>query len=142
MTETASGGEELLVKIRADISEIGPLLEKVTEFLGARQISDDIRRRVMLSIEEITVNAIEHGGQPQRSIEIAVRLAASRILAAVSYHGAEFDPTTPRANPKSPEKILAGELGGHGLFLTQQVSDRVEYARVTGVNQVKLEFVV
>ena len=142
MTEFVSGRQDFCMTIGADLAEIGPLLDQLSEALNVQNLPDDFRRRVMLAIEEIAVNAIMHGDQGQSvdagasSISVSLMGEADKFVATIAYDGSDFD----SAKPVGPQTSPAGAVGGHGLFLAQTYADRLEHRHDAGHNIVNLEF--
>jgi anti-sigma regulatory factor (Ser/Thr protein kinase) len=93
----------------------------------------DAAYALSLCLEELFVNAAQHGGARE------IRLALSRDGLEFRDDGAAFDPT------RAPGKRLEGpspefEIGGFGLGLVRKFAAGVGYRREDGWNIVTLAF--
>ena len=96
-----------------------------------------------LVLEELFVNVAHYGfpeGHPRQSvhIEAAVDAEAGCIHAVISDAGIPYDPFTYQPEKPAPGKEL--KIGGLGILLAKECTERMSYERVEGRNVVHLVF--
>lgn len=108
--------------------------DQVYEFarnMGFDQMAlDDIR----LAIGEAMSNAVRHGAECGKTIEVQCEQKAERLVVKLRYHSAEFDP---QAVP-TPTYTTAAE-GGMGIHFMRLVMDEVHYEFMEGRTELTLE---
>lgn len=124
--------DELIVRfdevIPADVSAIGPLVERVMALVRDFGCAAGEEHTIELSLQEALANAVVHGagGDPSKPVAISVSCEADRgILIAVRDPGPGFDPRTV-PSPIVGENVF--ESHGRGIFLINQLMDHVEFA--------------
>jgi serine/threonine-protein kinase RsbW len=103
------------------------LVQAVVEDLLRRlELGEDDRHWIGLAVREAVANAIKHGngGDPNKQVEVEVRLAGQDVEVAVRDEGEGFDPGSV-ADPLAPENLL--RPGGRGIFYMRSLMDGVEY---------------
>lgn len=96
-----------------------------------------------LVLEELFVNVAHYGfpdGHPRRSVhvEAAVDANAGCVHVSLSDEGIPYDPLS-----YEPEKVEAGKdnkIGGLGILLSKEMTERMAYERADGKNVVHLVF--
>lgn len=87
---------------------------------AGRAIVNGDRRALAQALDNLIVNAIEHGGP---SIVVAARLRAGRLRIAVSDSGRAARPRSRRNNPTDVIARLSGrQRRGHGLAVVRRVA--------------------
>ncbi len=129
------GNTELTLSLPRQLNSIGGSLERISVLLVRNGISNSLRRKILLATEEVSVNAIVHGGEEADDpLKIAVAISAQTVLVSVEYTGPEFDPSQSRFEKPAD----ASTLGGHGLNLINKLAEKVSYSHVAGINSVEL----
>jgi anti-sigma regulatory factor (Ser/Thr protein kinase) len=97
------------------------MLEALRAFVAARaaeaQLDEDRRSDLVLAVNELATNSVRHaGGQG------VLRLwrADSALICEVADRGAILEPLAGRRRP------AAGQIGGHGLWVVNQLCDLVQ----------------
>jgi serine/threonine-protein kinase RsbW len=98
----------------------------IDEAIAARGADDDARHWVGLAVREAVANAIKHGNQqdPEKRVDVAVRIGDEEVEIAVADEGAGFDPSTVR-DPLAPENLF--RTNGRGIFYMRRFMDEVSY---------------
>ena len=52
-------------------------------------------------------------------------------------NGIEFNPLL-KENPDLPDNADEAQIGGHGIFLTKQMADELDYHHINGENHLKI----
>ena len=111
---SASGGPVLHWRLR-DVTELPRVraeLRRATSGRGAgRRVTADVRDRLVLALDEMTSNALRHGGSP---VEASVRLTEDAYLVEVC-DGAPSAPPRPAVG-RDPSD------GGLGLYLIAEMA--------------------
>jgi anti-sigma regulatory factor (Ser/Thr protein kinase) len=108
----------------------------VNEF-GDLGLGPDAEFAINLCVEELFINAVEHGQANRATISIWHNSDGARL--EFVDDGEPFDPTG------APAKRISGpshdfEIGGYGVGLMRTFSRRVSYCRADGRNRLVLEF--
>jgi len=105
----------------------------------AREIglNPDAEFAINLCVEELFLNAVQHGGASRVTISVCV--AGDGATVEFVDDGAAFDPTA------APSKRINGPnedftIGGYGVGLIRKFSRRMGYLRADGANRLVLEF--
>jgi anti-sigma regulatory factor (Ser/Thr protein kinase) len=104
---------------------------------SALGLGSDAEFAINLCLEELFLNAVQHGRANRATISICAEPDGARVEFADD--GEPFDPTTAPA-----KRILSHtpdfEIGGYGAGLMQKFSRRMSYRRAGGMNRLVLEF--
>ncbi len=113
---------ELILK--SDPRKITEVEFFVKSFAKKLDIKEDIYPNILISVTEAVNNAIIHGNQQNLEKDVKIELSTSEeiLTIIVSDQGAGFNPSAV-PDPTLEENI--DKLGGRGVFLIQQLSDKV-----------------
>jgi anti-sigma regulatory factor (Ser/Thr protein kinase) len=126
------------------ISAIGAEVRHASEWLDAacrrHEVPPALADRLVLCLNEVLANIINHGGATALSapiqlvLEIAFDQDQGKAGVRVSDAGMAFDP---RSVPTGslPKTLEEASLGGRGLVLIQRCSDWLDYRREGGQNR-------
>jgi anti-sigma regulatory factor (Ser/Thr protein kinase) len=128
--------DEIILKPTAcDVVRLNAWLDK--RFSESR-ISKSLAADLKLCLNEILANLISYGFKdtpdPLTRVEIILEESAARAI--ITDNGAYFD----IREWKSPEQrdLMAPDPGGFGVNLIKERVKHIEYARVAGLNQLKI----
>ncbi|MDH4065153.1 MAG: ATP-binding protein [Acidobacteriota bacterium] len=116
------------IVIPAEPSAIPTVSEGVMQLLAGKGWSEDELIPVELSLDEALANAIRHGckGDPSKQVQCIVTTdARGEVVIVVRDPGSGFDAKTV-PNPLEGSNVL--KPSGRGVFLINQLMDRVEFA--------------
>ena len=93
------------------------------------RVSDDTRRRMLTSMDEVLSNIVRHGFA-DRAGEIEIKLVydGKTVSAAVADSAAEFNPLT-QPPPDVTAPLDARTPGGLGIALVRALAANVRYER-------------
>jgi len=122
------------------------LLAAIERFALEIALSEALRYRLALIVDEVVTNCIVHGacnGENQ-TIKVHILDQENDLIIAISDTGRPFDPTThPLSRCPEGEPVL---LGGAGLSLVRHLANRIKYTRsrdhnhlLISLNKVKQE---
>ena len=112
-----------------DGSDLPITLDAIESFLSTNGVPDEICVRARLCCEEIMLNVVEHGisGDPDRFMDVLVRIVDDRVLITIRDDGGPFDP-------------IAYDSDGVGLMIVKGQCSSLNYARSVNQNNVFLGF--
>ena len=123
--------EQLQLSIPTNRSDMYVSLKSIRAFLGSRDISDGLVKKLVLCLEEIFLNINEHAGTQggQHFYDVIIRMERDGILGVVKDDGRPFNP-------------LAVEEGkrGLGLEILLGICRHVDYQHMYGQNLLILQF--
>ena len=104
---------------------------------SALGLDDDAKFAINLCLEELFLNAIQHGRANRATISVCAE--PDGVIVEFADDGEPFDPT------RAPAKRINGrtadfEIGGYGAGLMRKFSRRMSYRRSEGMNRLVLEF--
>lgn len=119
-----------------NIQQVTQLVDRIS---AQYKLCEETHANVLISLTEAVNNAIIHGNGMDKSKTVEVELfrRGNSLCARVSDQGKGFNPAD-IPDPTSPEEIC--NCGGRGVFLINELCDKVEYAD-NGAT-VKMQFTV
>ena len=104
---------------------------------SALGLGEDAKFAINLCLEELFLNAVQHGGANRATISVCAE--PDGVIVEFADDGEPFDPTgAPAKRINSPADDF--DIGGYGTGLMQKFSRRMSYSRSEGVNRLVLEF--
>lgn len=129
--------------VEVDIPNDVRYIENVVELVRREcRVLDYPMRQLMLNVPvaltEALSNAILRGNRddPGKHVHVRAEVDARRLVLEVADEGAGFDLDASLVDPTTPENI--GREDGRGLFLMQQLMDRVERVEAPGGSVVRM----
>ena len=106
---------------------LAAIYEYAEEALAANELDDAVRFPVHLALEELFTNMVKYNPDGEGDIEVSVDASSIGVTVALTEYGVdEFDVTTPRdVDTEAP--LDARTPGGLGLYLIQNLVDKLEY---------------
>ena len=115
--------------------------EWVRELCQEKELSEDDTYRLDLCLQEVVQNILDHAGRDSfaSGIDLEAGFDRRQAILRVSDPGMAFDP---RQAPPPAEADSLGELqiGGWGIHLVREFTDRFDYQRTGERNVVTLGF--
>ncbi len=104
---------------------------------SALGIGEEAEFAIGLCLEELFLNAVQHGHANRASISVSAE--DHGVIVEFADDGEAFDPTLASAKRiNGPTHDF--EIGGYGAGLVQKFSRRMSYRRFEGMNRLVLEF--
>src|SRR5437763_673114 len=120
---------ETNLSLSGDIHELGRLTGEIERFCTDHSLPRDVEFQLNLVLEELFVNAVQHGGCDGmvNAARIRMRVVAGRTVQVVFFdRGAPFDLTqVPEADIHAP--LSERRAGGMGIHLVRQIMRDVSY---------------
>ena len=123
------------LSLHSEPAELGRLVAFAEAFALRHALPAPERVRLLIMLEELFTNSVEHGydGPTSRGrIEVALACDAAHFTIEFSDDGRPFDPLA--AELADFVKPAAGRIGGFGLRIVRSLADEVRYAREAGRN--------
>ncbi len=113
-------------------------VEKQTIF-KKHELCAELYPNMLISLTEAVNNAIKHGNHYDHSktVFIQARIQDDRVCCIVTDEGSGFDYLS-LPDPTVAENIE--KIGGRGVFLMQQLSDRIKF--LNNGSTVEMEFLI
>lgn len=110
------------------------------EFADAHALPADIRRSLLVALDELLKNTIEYGfaGRPGGEVTVEAELGPDRMKVTLTDDGAPFDPLD-RVSPDTTLSVDTRRIGGLGIHLVRKMMDEVSYQRQADRNVLVLE---
>jgi anti-sigma regulatory factor (Ser/Thr protein kinase) len=127
--------QELALQINAHFGAISGANDSVSKWLTDQNVHSSVQYLANLAIEELVTNCIKYGYQDHREhvIDIRLQIADNQLAVTVIDDGCPFNPLdAPEPNTHLP--IERRPVGGLGIHLLRQMSDKMEYSRSNGRN--------
>ena len=115
-----------------DIADFVALRRAVAAELATVDASADLRDDFLLAIDEMTSNALRHGGPP---VDLRLWVSDDRLVCTISDAGPGFDDPFAGYGPAHGDDL---SRGGMGLWLARQLCDHVDITHDDGGVQVRL----
>ena len=126
---------EKSIIIKNNIEEITQLSAFIESIAQELELSGELVFMLNLAIEEAVANIIQYAYPQEEThlIYLSAKKMDNQLIFMLTDDGKEFDPTA----PKEIDITLSAEerpIGGLGIFLIQQIMNKVEYQRIDGKN--------
>ena len=110
-----------------DFDSLTAIYEFAEEILAANEISESVRFPVHLAMEELFTNMVKYNPDNHSDIGVDVDVVAGKITVTLTESGVdEFDVTRP-IDVDTGASLEERSPGGLGLYLLQNIVDRLEY---------------
>lgn len=126
-------------RLRGGVDGIGGLLDACRQAAAGRGVTDEAQRDLVVALEELVTNVLQHGAAGGRvpDVEVSLDVLDGVFVLVVADDGPAFDPL--RVAPPARDRPLEDRpIGGLGIHLVRQLMDEVTYARVDGHNRLEL----
>ena len=126
-----------MLKLRSNPENILEVEQFVMDLMSKYEIRSDLHPNILISLTEAVNNAIRHGNEEDESKIVSVDLKKNNGILhfRICDEGKGFDPNQV-PDPTCPENIQ--KVGGRGVFIMQQLCDRMSYKSNGSI--VELEF--
>jgi len=135
----AGSRDSLDLTIDADLARIAEVLEKAQAFADQAKLPTGVGQKMGMILDELLNNSISYGFEDPSGHEIDIHIHAdsSRLTLKVSDEGIPFNPFTLN-RPDTSLSINEREIGGLGVMLVKEMTDKQGYERLSGHNVITL----
>ena len=119
------------------LSELANVRSIVDKFIGT-EIDTKLKNRIILALDEVVSNIIEHGFPDSKESEIALNVLVDKekIQIILEDEGIAFNPLESKPVDME-ERLEMGGDGGVGIHIVQKIM-QVEYERIHSKNRLTL----
>ncbi len=123
------------VTLENDVDKLPELTEFVKEICNGLSVSDDCRSSILVAADEIGSNIAMYAypDGEDNTFTVRFRKEGDELVFTFEDSGVPFDPTIEH-EVDTESSCAERSIGGLGIFLTQQLMDRIEYRREAGKN--------
>lgn len=116
------------IRIKADLSELNEMREKLSEFAKLNYIAADTTNLIILSIDEICTNLIKYAYKYDASnvIDIFVEIDNNKFITIIKDNSEPFD-IRKHAKRNIIEHVKKLNIGGLGMHIVLTVMDEIYY---------------
>jgi phosphoserine phosphatase RsbU/P len=127
---------EQIITINSELTELELVKQRVGEMLEKECLVVELIEDAQLIVEEVLVNIIQHGyeNRHDQPIDLRIKISIETLCMSFEDSGKQFNPLVEINLPDislEPDEI---SIGGLGLYLVQELSDRIEYDYHNGKN--------
>ena len=112
-------------------------LDEFERFGRTHGLSDDLRRRFLVALDEVLANISRHGGSEDSPVDLEFTVIDDRLTVTVEDRGHPFNPLdAPPADTASA--LEPRKAGGLGIELLRTLFESVRYEHTGGRNRLTI----
>jgi len=125
------------VTAAASADGVRQTLDEFEQFSRAQGLSDDLRRRFLVALDEVLSNVARHGRPAEGRVHVDFQLAGDRLTVTVEDDAPPFNPLdTAPADTSSP--LEQRRAGGVGIELVRNLLESVRYEHTGSRNRLTM----
>jgi anti-sigma regulatory factor (Ser/Thr protein kinase) len=131
----------MFIEVKNNIKEIEKVCDKVQEFCTQNNVSDDKSHDIVLIVDEIIINVINYAYADKNEHVFTLNInkkGSNYVHIKITDNGMAFNPLD-AAIPDIESSIEDRRIGGLGIFIAKQLSERIEYSRIDDKNQLEID---
>ena len=134
-----SGDKQITFSLAGSLSELDRLSDKLKMVGDQWNLNDKTVLQMNLALDELFTNVVSYGidNQADQQISFSLDNFGDEIRIIVTDSGKPFDPTR-APDPDLDLPLDKQPVGGLGIFLMRQYTDKIEYRRENEKNIVTL----
>lgn len=127
------------LKINTDVNYMGVIRTSLRGLCEKEAMSPETTNEVVLAVEEIILNLIEHGNafDPWQVLILRVHFQKKQIKIQIRDYGDPFD-ITKKDTSTIKSNVLKGKKRGVGAFMVNQIMDQVKYISLKNYNELTM----
>ena len=125
------------VTATASADGVRQALTQFDQFSRAQGLSDDLRRRFLVALDEVLSNVARHGASSESLVQVSFKLAGDRLTATVEDEGTPFNPLE-IAPADTSSALDQRKPGGVGIELVRTLLESVQYEHTGGRNRLTM----
>ena len=129
--------ETVQMELPAEISCLNEAKSFAEKQLSKTKADEKTKSECELIVEEVFTNICSYAYEDEGKVIIVCETSADRFSLSFIDSGKAFNPLEQSA-PDLDAPAEEREIGGLGIFLTQELSDEISYSRENGRNQLRI----
>lgn len=133
--------DKYTIKLGADIKNLGEAKDFVNDKLGLTDCSEKIKMSICLSVEEIFMNVCSYAYTPELGdvlLEVSFNKSKDNVIITIIDMGIPYNPLK-RDKLDIENHVKKRQVGGLGIFMTQNIMDKMSYEYTNHENRLTLE---
>lgn len=133
--------DKYTLKVNADIKNLGEAKDFVSEKLGTTECSEKMKMSICLCVEEIFMNVCSYAYAPELGdviLEVSFNKSKDVVYITIIDMGVPYNPLK-RDKVDIESHIKKRQVGGLGIFMTQNIMDNMSYEYTNHENRLTLE---
>ena len=117
------------------------LAEAVEQFADRESLAGGLAINLNLVLDELVTNSVSYGliEVEEPALRLRLRRDGEMVVAEVEDNGAAFDPFHDAPKPDIEKGLDERPIGGLGVFLVMQLTERAHYERDGDINRIILQ---
>ncbi len=117
------------IRLNNQLQQIDQLQKQLAIFCEQFGLTEDIAFKLNLCLEELLVNTLSYGFDPESEHEVLVSLDVQQDLLRIEIidDGIPFDPFVDAPQPDLQAPVEQRPIGGLGIHLVKSMTDSMEY---------------
>ncbi|MCY4305854.1 MAG: ATP-binding protein [Aestuariivita sp.] len=127
----------------ADAENLEKLVDWIASFCLSHSPAAEFEFQINLCVEELFLNVVHHTKDSVKSnalVHFSLWPQTEGVVLVVEDTGAQFNPLTDAPEPDINLSIEDRPIGGLGLKLIKEMSNKTSYQRVNDMNRLMLVF--
>jgi len=127
--------KKVQIKLKNSIDELPTLAAKIEELAEKWELSMGISMNLNLVLEEIFTNIVNYGFTDKKEHTIVIDFIYDDILTIkITDDGIAFNPLTDARTPDLNAGVEERQIGGLGIYIVNEIMDKVDYKRIENEN--------
>lgn len=135
-------GDFTWIQLTGEKASLPGFQEFILEQASRLEIEPAVTGKIELILEEVLLNIINYaytGNKPGTIRAGCALLDKNRFIIRIIDQGKPFDPSS-SPDPDTTLSVEQRDIGGLGIYLVHQLSDKVSYQRIDGQNILDIAF--
>jgi anti-sigma regulatory factor (Ser/Thr protein kinase) len=137
-------GHSESLEITSAISELERVFAFIDQYCGRAGIPDQVKYKILLIAEELTMNSIGHGyrGRVDGRIGIALSKPHDDVELCFEDESPAYDPLAEAPEPSLDAPLEERRIGGLGIHLLKTLARSAAYSHVDGRNIIRVTLAI
>ena len=127
----------------ANAENLEKLVDWIASFCLSHLPAAEFEFQINLCVEELFLNVVHHTNDAKKNdvlVHFSLSPQTEGVVLVVENTGHQFNPLTDAPEPDTDLSLEDRPIGGLGLKLIKEVSNKASYQRVNDVNRLMLVF--
>ena len=125
------------VTVPNDLTALETLTASLQQHADENGIAEQVTHRLLVIVEELFVNFVNHGGAADGRFEVKVDRSNAGLQLHIADDGLPFNPLASES-VDTDAGLADRDVGGLGLHLVRQFADSFAYLRIDDRNVVEI----